>query len=337
MPQEQKIQKGYKGQKTMIFTHSDCDGICAGALARTRFPNASLFFTKPVSLLHDLHETAVPFRPKTMVICDIAITKRHAKEIVNMLSKIGERSTILYFDHHVIPKTISIDKILEAVSTYAHDTAASASEIIYRHFQKSLAMERVWLALYGAIGDYTENTDFVHERMRNWDRRSIYFEVSTLILGIKEERFSTYNAKRRIISTLASGRNPSDINGLVQAAKSAVTREFEIYKSVKRRAKSFGNAGYVKDLPRFGFRGPSALFAATITDKPIGLSIHSVRDNLDITARKRSDDPSIQLNQIMEHAAESVGGSGGGHPRAAGARIPKNMLIKFLEAVDGMV
>jgi RecJ-like exonuclease len=306
-------------------------------MALARFPNARLFFTKPVSFLRDLEETALKTPLKRLVICDIALTKFYAKDIVERLNKIGRRTDIQYYDHHMLPSTTSLDKVESVVDTFAHDTSASASEIVYKHFQKTLPRERVWLAIYGAIGDYTDNTEFVKERMRNWDKRALYFEVSTLILGIKDEKFSKYNAKRKISTILASGGNPSDVRGLALAARSAVTREFEIYKSVKRRAKSFGNIGYVKDLPQFGFRGPTALFAATVTDRPVGLSIHSVRDKIDITSRKRVPNPKIRLNKIMEQAAESVGGSGGGHPRAAGARIPQGSLIKFLEVVDKLV
>ena len=323
--------------KNLILTHSDCDGICAGALALARFPDSRVFFTKPVSLLRDIQETVMPSRPVKLVICDIALTKSHAAETVRVLKKIREGSEILYFDHHDVPETTTMNDVNSAVSTLAHDMSASASEIIYRHFQKSLPRERVWLALYGAIGDYTENTEFVRERMRNWDRRAVYFEVSALVLGIKEEIFSTYNAKRRIVTAMASGRNPSDVKGLVQSARSAVTREFDVYRQVKRRAKAFGSIGYVKDLPRFGFRGPAALFAATATEKPVGLSVHTIRGKMDITARARSDDPRLQLNVMMEKAAEAVGGSGGGHAHAAGARISKDRLRKFLEAVDSMV
>jgi len=325
------------GDKTLILTHSDCDGICAGAIALARFPDARLFFTKPVSFLRDLEDTTANTKIKRLIICDIALTKKDAAGLVEKLSVIGRKTNILYFDHHSIPATTSLDAVNESVSTYAHDPSASASEITYRHFQKSLPRERVWLAIYGAIGDYTDNTEFVEERMRNWDRRALYFEVSTLILGIKDERFSVYSAKRRIASTMAKGGNPSDVRGLTVSARSTVTREFRLYSQVKRRAKSFGNIGYIKDLPRFGFRGPSALFAATVTGRPIGLSMHTIRDKIDVTARRRVQNPNIRLNKIMEQAAESVGGSGGGHPRAAGARIPKDSLMKFLEAVDKMV
>mgnify|MGYP000008671881 CR=1 FL=1 len=324
-----------KGRKALILTHSDCDGICAGALAASKFPESRVFFTKPVSLLHDFKDVVMKYNERTVIICDIALTKKDAAEIVSLMKKSKKR--ILYFDHHVVPDTVTEDGVNDAVSLYAHDTSASASEIIYRFYQKSIPRERVWLALYGAIGDYTDNTKFAIERIRNWDKRALYFEVSTLVMGIKEERFSQYNPKRGIISVLSSGQNPSDIKGLVKAAKEAVTREFNLYKIIRKRAKAYGSIGYVTDMAHFGFRGPSALFAATVTDRPVGLAANNIRDHIDITARTRSNDRELQLNKIMEEAAESVGGSGGGHPRAAGARIPKDAFGKFLDAVDKML
>ncbi len=311
---------------TVILTHGDGDGICAGAIALSRFPDARVFFTKPVSLLKDLQYEAGEDR---IIICDIALTKRDAGEILKLL---GERKEVLYFDHHPVPRGIRERDVRDSVKLYVHDLNVSASELIYRHYQKDLPKERVWPALYGAIADYSEDTEFVRDRMRNWDHRAIYFEVSALVLGIKSNKFSRYEEKRRIVKTLASGRNPSDVKGLVDFAKSAVNREFRIYRLVKRNARRLGGIGYVKDLPLFGFRGPSALFAATVTSSPVGLSIYTRRKYLDITIRKRTGD--FPLNLLAEKAAEEVGGSGGGHMEAAGARIPLDSLERFLERIN---
>lgn len=311
---------------TLILTHSDADGLCAGAIALSRFPGARVFFTKPVSLLKDLEEGA---KEERIIICDIALTKKDAKGILKTLKERGE---VLYFDHHPLPAKVSEGGVREAVKLYVHDLDASTSELIYRHYQSVLPRERVWPALYGAIADYSEDTEFVRERMRNWDQRMLYFEVSTLVLGIKADRFSKYEEKRRIVKTLASGGNPSDVRGLVDFARWAVKREFQMYELVKRNAKRLGGIGYVKDLPLFGFRGPSALFAATVTDSPVGLSIHTRRGYLDVTIRKRAG--GFRLNLLAERAAEGVGGSGGGHRDAAGARIPLGSLEGFLEAVN---
>ncbi|MEM5812291.1 MAG: DHHA1 domain-containing protein [Candidatus Aenigmatarchaeota archaeon] len=190
----------------------------------------------------------------------------------------------------------------------------------------------IWTALYGAIGDYSEDTDFIRRHISDWDKRAIYFEVCTISLGIKNEEFSGYDAKRNIVKTLAEGKTPSDIEGLVKSAADAVRREFELYRIVKRKAKTLGKIGYITDTPSFGFRGPAALFAATVTERPVGVCVFRRDKYLDVTIR--SHDSKMALNRLAEIASESVGGSGGGHQNAAGAKIPFGTLEKFLKKMD---
>ena len=77
---------------------------------------------------------------------------------------------------------------------------------------------------------------------------------------------------------------------------------------------------------------PAALFAATVTGKPLGIAVFERKRHFDITLRSR--DPSLRLSYIAEKAAEAAGGSGGGHPNAAGARIPMAGLKTFLKKVN---
>jgi RecJ-like exonuclease len=314
--------------ETTILTHADADGICAGAIALARFPSSKVFFTKPVSVCSDLAET----RADRIVIADIAINKAEQKEFVRIVNESPAR--ILYFDHHPLSKETR-KKLEQNLDLFVHDTGASASELIYRHYQREMPKEMVWPALYGAIGDYSENTDFVRKNIINWDRRMINFEVSTISLGTKNDEFSTYDAKRNIVKTLAAGKPPSDIEGLVQSAKEAVKREFQLYKLVKKKAKSRGRVGYITDTPSFGFRGPSALFTATVTGKPVGLCIYRREKYLDVTMRAR--DYTIPLNILAERASQAVGGSGGGHKNAAGAKIPFGTMDTFLKALNSQL
>jgi single-stranded-DNA-specific exonuclease len=313
--------------KTTILTHADCDGMCAGAVALSRFPDANVFFTKPVSLYHDLLNT----KADRIIITDIALTKHDAPSIIKLF---GEKKEILYFDHHIAPKNIRKQDIAKRTKVFLHEMDTSSSELIYRYYQKEIPRERVWIAIYGAIGDYSDDTEFVRERILNWDRRALFFEVSTIVLGIKNEEFEGYDSKRRIVRTLARGDNPSDVPGLVKSAKEAVNREFDLYEIIKRKAKVFGKIAYTKDLPSFGFRGPSALFAATARGKPLGLYVHTRERYIDITMRSRVK---LKLNELAEEAAEAVHGSGGGHTEAAGAKIPLGSFKTFLEKLDKMI
>ena len=315
-------------QETVILTHADTDGICAGAVSLSKFPDAAVFFTKPVSLAHDLKHTEA----KKIIITDIALSKPDIPEILSLFEK--KNSEILYFDHHPLKKSVK-NEISNLIKLFVHEEGVSASELVYRYYQNSIPKERVWIALYGAIGDYTEHTPFVEERIKNWDKRAVYFEVSTISLGIKNEEFSGYDAKREIVRFLAEGKNPSDVPGLVRNAKDAVNREFDLYEIIKRKVETFERIGYVIDLPSYGFRGSSALFAATVTNSPLGICAHTREKYIDITMRTR--DYGLKLNVLAEQAAETVGGSGGGHPHAAGAKIPKNTFKDFLKALNDVM
>ncbi len=314
--------------KITIMTHADCDGICAGSIALSKFPNAKVFFTKPVSLHRDLEE----INSDTIIITDIALNRR---DVPHILSEMRRKNEILYFDHHPLPEGVTEKQVRSVVKEYVHEEDVSASELVYRKYQSDIPKERIWNAIYGAIGDYSENTPFVHERMLNWDKISLYFQVSAIIMGIKTDEFGSYDAKRRLVRTMASGGNPTDITGLVKAARDAVNREFDLYEIVKKSARKLGNVGYVKQVQGFGFRGSSALFSATVNGAPVGLCVNMREHKIDLTIRTR--DYKYKLNKIAEAAAESVNGSGGGLPAAAGARIPKGTLDAFIKKMNRLL
>jgi len=317
-----------KNQKTMILTHADCDGMCAGAIALARFPGSGVFFTKPVSICDDLRNVDA----ERIIICDIAVNKADQEKFAAALA--AKRAKVMYFDHHPASNEFK-RQISGALSLLVHDEKSSASELIYRHFEKEIPKEMIWPALYGAIGDYSEDTDFVRKNITSWDKRSINFEVCVISLGTKNDEFSTYDAKRNVVRTLAEGRSPSEIDGLVSSSADAVKREFQLYKIVKKKAKSAGKIGYLTDTPSFGFRGPAALFAATATGKPVGICVYKRERYLDITIRAR--EPNIPLNTLAEKASGAVGGSGGGHESAAGAKIPFGTLELFLKKMNEMM
>lgn len=314
--------------KITILTHADCDGICAGSIALSRFPQARVFFTKPISLLNDLENTT----SEKIIICDIALNNR---DVHNILREMERKNKIFYFDHHPLPEKVTEREVKSVVTEYVHKENISSSELTYRKYQLEIPKERIWNALYGAIGDYSDNTPFVKEKLLNWDKISLYFQVSTLMMGIKTNIFGSYNAKRRIVRTMANGGNPTDITGLVRSAREAVNKEFDLYEIIKKMAKKAGKIGYVKVIHGFGFRGPSALFAATTTNSPIGICVDMKESKIDITIRTR--DYNYKLNKIAEKAAESVNGSGGGLPSAAGARIPKGTLDGFIKKMNSML
>ena len=311
----------------MVLTHADIDGMCAGAIALSRFPGAKVFFTKPVSLYFDLDAAEA----ERIIICDMAVTRKGAADLVSLLKR--KRAEITYFDHHPIPETTSLEELRRSAKKFVwSESDMCASELVYDYFKKELPPERAWLALYGAIGDFTDEGKSAQSIMQNWDKHQVYFEVCSMIMAIKMKRFEDYDAKRGIVSALAKGHNPSNIDGIVECAAEAVGRELELYHEAREKAMLIGRIGYMKDLPSFGFRGPAALFSATVTNSPIGMYMHRRKNIVDVTIRRRV--PGIALNKLAEYASERVGGSGGGHAEAAGCRLPIGTENAFLDAAN---
>ncbi|MDY9928129.1 hypothetical protein [Methanosarcina sp.] len=81
--------------KTLILTHGDSDGICSGAIAKSAYPDAYVYFTSPVSLLDKLNLIE---DVETLIICDIAIEERHCSELHSVLEDFSEKCNLYYID-----------------------------------------------------------------------------------------------------------------------------------------------------------------------------------------------------------------------------------------------
>lgn len=164
---------------TWILTHGDTDGICAGALCLATHQDARVFFTRPTGLAKDL-EQAQP--NDTVIICDIALPETTLQEILDKFHMIADRGSLIYIDHHLLSSKVTLAGIPRMGN---HEIGPSASEIAFKTFRSSLppAMNRV--AIYGAIGDYADDTPLIQELLLEWDKRALYFEVGTLVQGLE--------------------------------------------------------------------------------------------------------------------------------------------------------
>ncbi|NHJ87062.1 MAG: DHH family phosphoesterase [Asgard group archaeon] len=317
--------------KTMIFCHGDCDGMTAGAIALGANPGARIWLTNPVSLDQDLKK--VKQKIERIIITDIALCERDYNDIfteMRRLKKIG--CEIIYIDHHPFP--IGISKKDVPVSTLIHESDACSAELTYRFFEKNLSWQHKILAAIGAVGDYEMESPFVQEVLRDYDHRSISFQSAIIVQALGEiPTEDDLTMKKSIIERLALGVLPSELNNLVERALRSSNVERAIREFVHDFAEAKKNIGYILDIPTGGgFIGKGALFAASATNKPVGICGNSIGDKISMSIRRRDD--SIDLNTAARIAAKAVNGSGGGHPSAAGASIKSDDWHKFLDLLD---
>jgi len=309
--------------RTIIFTHGDSDGICAGALALAAFPDSPIFFTNAVSILADL-ENAVGY--DRAVICDIAINIPSSARLKERIDLLSAQTEVVYLDHHPLPEGFSADWLISNISS-------SASEMTYRHFKDILSSDMSRVALYGAIGDYRDDSLGIYNMVQNWDKRSLYYQAGTLSQGIEIGR-RDYDWKRYLVMQLAKNVQPSDIPVLASNAIKASQLEDELRLNVKKDVLRLSNISYVIDQK--ACMSKAAIYARVYGGTPVGMSaeFRNHRDVYDFSLRAVGD---INLNLIVSRIAAKYGGNAGGHPLAAGGRVSAGSLKEFLKDLDDAI
>ena len=88
---------------SIIFSHGDSDGICAGAIVKSALPGSTVYFISPVGLLDELNGLTGKY--ENIVICDIAIDEKSFMQLKERLHELSDVSRVTYMDHHPLPDT----------------------------------------------------------------------------------------------------------------------------------------------------------------------------------------------------------------------------------------
>jgi RecJ-like exonuclease len=316
---------------TIVVSHGDLDGITAGAIGLLSIPGSFFYFSKPSRIAQDLFRAAKD-HPEEVIVSDIALNTSRFNDIMRALGKFPKSSTIHWIDHHPM-HTKHKRKLSQHVELF-HEVGPCAAELVYRKFEERLPEHAVRLALYGAIGDYCDTSEFTLRHLEDYDKRTLYLEAGLLVQALQEIDYR--KESRDLVRELTLGIEPSSMNNIVALAIKATRIEHQVFRYVKAKARKLGPVGYVLDMPIGGYRGKSAKFAAYVTDSQIGISARSSDDDIDMSIRLRNS--KVNLNKALESIImELPGAHGGGHPQAAGASMDRNDFPKFLQRLADYV
>jgi RecJ-like exonuclease len=314
----------------VIFTHGDADGICAGAIALDAHQDAHILFSSPYSILEDLSKVKDSDK---VIICDISLPENNLTQILKRLFKIANRGDLTYIDHHPLPRTILKEKMPGIV---IHNPTSSTSELTYNLFHSKVDPMHTRTAIYGAIADYLGHTPLIQELLQKWDERTLYFETGILMQGIGRLK-NDHDEKRRILKNLAKNIPPSQDEALVRLALEYTRREWVAVSELKDLIRVEGRIAYVLNFP-FSL-GKTATYIRGMTGTLIGIAGEKRKDKIDMSLRTCDD--RINLNGLLREILPQLGGSGGGHPMAAGARVSERnfnyLLTKLNESLDPII
>jgi len=308
---------------TWILVHGDCDGVCSGALALAANPEARIYFTSPVELAEDLGRVD---EGSQVIICDIALNGDSVSDVTAKIRVISSKSTVLYIDHHPFP--LGFDPAVFP-ARLIHELAPCASELTFRFFQEKLPKKMSRVAIYGAIGDYVDGTPFVQECLKDWDKRTIYFEAGALVQGLEGSR-RDMRFKLEILRLLSRNRVPTISGELLGRALTETHEEESLLATIEKKVERMGDVAYVLDIG--GSVSKAATYARVVAGATVGIAGETYDHIVDMSLRTETDD--VDLNAILRDLAPRFGGSGGGHPKASGARIPIGSFRDFVAALN---
>ncbi len=313
--------------KCVVFAHGDSDGVAGAALAKALLEQKNcevrVVFTHPVGLHIDLKEFVNG--ANSIYIIDIALSELHKEEVLKLFEEISKSASITYIDHHPLLEKVSIP---EGVA-WIHDTCCSASELTYRHFSElGLDPEYSRVALYGAIGDYLDETPWVKRELSRWDKRSVYLEAGILIQGLEGSK-RDYEFKRRVVEHLSKNALPSSMPELVERSLKQAVEDEKLRIWVKENVAKVGDLAYVLNPP--GSVGRAANYARIYGNARVGLAAEEKKGKYVMSLRAEHG---IDLNAILRKLSKALGINGGGHPQAAGARVDKERFAEFLEELN---
>lgn len=305
--------------RVVILAHGDADGVTAAAIAKAVL-GGDVYFTHPIGLLEDFKRYARG--ADVVVILDIALDEASLEGLKSEFRSFPGR--VLYIDHHPVPPRFS----LEAPNVeFVHEEGACAAELAFRRLKPARDMSRV--AIYGAIGDYAIDTEWVKAAMAEWDIKSLFLEAGVLVLAL-DRLGRNYELKRKVVEGLSRNGLPSSIPGLLSLAAEQAKAVEEMRQRLPKLVKVGGLIAYV--IEPGASVGLAAFYAAVEAGKPVGVAVEERKGVFSGSARAR--DARINLNAALRAVAPKFGGSGGGHPQAAGFRVPIESFEEFLSELD---
>ncbi|MEM1557446.1 MAG: DHHA1 domain-containing protein [Thermoproteota archaeon] len=310
----------------IILAHGDCDGVCSASLAAAAKKDVKIIFTNPANLLSELKS----LNEGNIVIVDIAITPKHRNEIVSELKRLRSKGEVIYLDHHPLPPGLSFRKL--PAKKIIGSKGACASELTYVFFEKELDPEMSRIAIYGAIGDYSDNTPRIKDLLTKWDKRELYLEAGILVAALEGVKRRDFDFKRSLVKYLSENKLPSSDKALVEIALRESEKDEKMRQVVKNSVEKHGRIAYVINI---GWSlGKAATYARAYADTPVGVAAEEVEENIDLSVRSIG---LKNLHRIVSRVAEELGGVGGGHANAAGARIPRDLFLEFVRRLNEKV
>jgi single-stranded DNA-specific DHH superfamily exonuclease len=322
---------GDRTLKAFCISHvKDVDGISSAALV-VAAKGADFLLTDYGSVIEDLGK--VPDGIDEFVLCDIGSDETSMDRFVEELGRLAGRCSVTYIDHHHIPESAK-RRIRAKGVKFVHDTSECASMLTYRTLRNSLPQEASYLALYGAVTDYMDDSPMAKKLMERTDRQFVLACASLLSHAVSRKGDES-GYPEMLVKELAGMKFPHRIDEVVKHAVDQMDTVVGLMEIVGRKGRKLRGLAYM-DTTEHSTGNVAKLLIGAFGVRA-GVSYREREKGwMEVSVRGTSD-CRAHLGVAMGRISKRLGGSGGGHRRAAGGRVPAGRIGELLEALSRAV
>jgi single-stranded DNA-specific DHH superfamily exonuclease len=317
---------------SVVSHRKDADGLSSAALVRY-FSGAQVFLTDYSDMVATLE--TVPETEDTY-ICDLGLNKSTFEGFANQVSRLGRGGRVHYLDHHPLNVEYS-DRLKSLGVDLFHSTEECTAMLIYKKFEEKLSSSPAMkiAACCGAITDYMDLQPFAKKTIASFDRQFLLYEATLLsfsIAMIGRDGLESNSHLIQIVKDLANQKLPHEIPDASSYAQEFASHSAALIERVKREGKKMRNFAYFKT--KESSTGNVANFLIGAFNTNVGVAFREEEQGFYEISMRASDESKHDLGKIVQGISTKFGTSGGGHPKAAGARIKTTQFEEFLRLLD---
>jgi RecJ-like exonuclease len=313
--------------KVYCLSHrKDVDGLGSGALA-VLATGGEIILSDYDDMIDNLRR--VPDDADRVTMTDLGADSAEFPEFLAEMKRIAKNADVTYIDHHHMSEKAK--RMLRRTGVrVVHDTAECASMLTYRTFKDTLPERARLIALCGAVTDYMDDSPLAKKLMEQGDRHFVLLEATLLstALGLKG---AEAGFPEMVVGELAALKHPHEIPGVPQAAIEQLAIEAKLGEYVKAHGKKMGRLAYM--VTEEHSTGNIAKLLIGAFEVPVGVAMKQKQEGWYEVSLRSTSDERIHLGTTIGRIAARLGGSGGGHRKAAGCRIPVSRADEMLAAL----
>lgn len=314
--------------KTVCISHrKDVDGLVAAALTK-RATGAEVRLADYDDLVDQLRTLPPVDR---LYICDLGLSKRTFPPFLQELHRLAATGQTTYIDHH--PLTSYQKRQLQTAKVQLlHSLRECTSVLCYQTFQQQLPTRAALLAAIAAVADYLDHGPLARRLIQKFDRHLILFEAATLTYALARK-----GARRPIASHVVEGLSqlklPHEMDNIPQLAVEQAQIMTQLLSQAAEKGVRKPNFAYMEADPYSAGNVASTLIGALDVPIGVGYNVDRKAGFVELSLRG-SDECQTHLGRVAAKLSHELGGFGGGHAKASGARIPLANLPKFLTLLE---